>query len=1182
MDNSLDSNRNENFHFEYLNQFKDSLKSVPMTTENIIKAIKEFKIHRLMSVDLKINMLTSFKKLNITFADQGLMFVRLELYCKFLKLVFNNRGVQRHINLDAYIAYHAYCIENKTVEELNPNTIKYLSKMFVKIQETKLIDLERMNDLKMNPSKDLILKNNRELFYQFLETKDSRTSLIVPFTGKALRNLSVEDHPGQNGKSIKTYRMNWPTKLFAKILWSMPTAKLDCYSDSDFDAFTIDFIANLLNVTPAIIRTQFLEVPFLFKFAEINKYEYEKLKEEGYHVTESIVNPDAVTMLSNSTYSDNKNIIADEYISNSFNESKWSKLHSHSVNVKNHLFLDTKTLPNSEINYQALAKHLRPFTLDVSKMPKANKFEKKARKLEFKAPFNSSHLYSIRPEDLEEFRNKRMDISIAAYASNKAFTLYKDLSIKTKHNSSIEDKINTQFKYEKLISSEYRKTKLVEIGQLERESVDPQTGEYVIDPSNKYKSSASKKYYTYLGMRLINSEFVFGYKTYFINEDRKLKKLHSRVLKGERTLDSNVVQRWVNVDSTVRIPVVKKSRVEILESRLAESMTYDNANYKPYYNVYTIASNTYSNASKAISTLLNGHYSDSDYRNIIARETIDLEKNLSNSYRYLAFDFANQIFNSDMMSLSKTIFPKETIALLSHEANIILKKLKVVLNKLGLRFIEDLRHKINIDDKHHVKYPTNRYTCGTTESLNNSNFKDFDFRKCNTLYIANLKRFNQVKHLLSDVIIDVEERTPTTGLVFIKLSQFTSSGVLNYNNKEYIDLMNNIHQHEFSSDFKICDLIVMSNYLKNILLLKPSNQDIEHSHIHIKKLLAFQTIDDSTRLFNIAQKISNLPDDASIKIPFMADFISNRTGMKEIFMKELQSLNYKLDLEDAYNYYKNSFINRMIAETQHHNKIMKLEELNLDKITRTDENLFMLTDMIRSTVIAQEYRIYNYFDKYNKEKEENSIQAFIRQFAKEARINREMIKQRFKPININSKVKGIVFKHSDDIYNNLSQLDSADIYSIFRKGIQNSSLAYAIENSKIQSNIPFDMQFKIWLRNVILNNAGNTYNNCIGRFRFTKSSICSSFARSFNARANEFDFNLINRYINENIFVSNRTIADIRARLGYEYHKEKIRNKMTKNPDIDMEKLKERVFDHTRTQLTMKDPSSNVRLLVSK
>ena len=43
MDNSLDSNRNEDFHFEYLNQFKDSLKSVPMTTENIIKAIKEFK-----------------------------------------------------------------------------------------------------------------------------------------------------------------------------------------------------------------------------------------------------------------------------------------------------------------------------------------------------------------------------------------------------------------------------------------------------------------------------------------------------------------------------------------------------------------------------------------------------------------------------------------------------------------------------------------------------------------------------------------------------------------------------------------------------------------------------------------------------------------------------------------------------------------------------------------------------------------------------------------------------------------------------------------------------------------------------------------------------------------------------------------------------------------------------------
>ena len=53
-------------------------------------------------------------------------------------------------------------------------------------------------------------------------------------------------------------------------------------------------------------------------------------------------------------------------------------------------------------------------------------------------------------------------------------------------------------------------------------------------------------------------------------------------------------------------------------------------------------------------------------------------------------------------------------------------------------------------------------------------------------------------------------------------------------------------------------------------------------------------------------------------------------------------------------------------------------------------------------------------------------------------------------------------------------------------------------------------------------------------------------------------------------------------RLSYEYYKEKIRSKMTKNPDIDMEKLKERVFDHTRTQLTMKDPSSNVRLLVSK
>ena len=71
MDHSLDSNRNEDFHFEYLNQFKDSLKSVPMTTENIIKAIKEFKIHRLMSVDLKINMLTSFKKLNITFDVQS-------------------------------------------------------------------------------------------------------------------------------------------------------------------------------------------------------------------------------------------------------------------------------------------------------------------------------------------------------------------------------------------------------------------------------------------------------------------------------------------------------------------------------------------------------------------------------------------------------------------------------------------------------------------------------------------------------------------------------------------------------------------------------------------------------------------------------------------------------------------------------------------------------------------------------------------------------------------------------------------------------------------------------------------------------------------------------------------------------------------------------------------------------
>ncbi len=213
-------------------------------------------------------------------------------------------------------------------------------------------------------------------------------------------------------------------------------------------------------------------------------------------------------------------------------------------------------------------------------------------------------------------------------------------------------------------------------------------------------------------------------------------------------------------------------------------------------------------------------------------------------------------------------------------------------------------------------------------------------------------------------------------------------------------------------------------------------------------------------------------------------------------------------------------------------------------------------------------------------RQENSIQSFIRHFAKESRINREMIKQKFKPININSKVNGIIFKQSDDIYNNLSELDSSDIYSIFRKGIQNSSLAYAIENSKIQSNIPFDMQFKIWFRNVILNNAENTYNDCIKRFRFTKSSICSSFARAFNTRVNEFDFNLINRYINENIFVSSKTIVDIRARLSYEYHKEKIRNKMTKNPDIDMEKLKERVFDHTRTQLTMKDPSSNVRLLV--